>query len=232
MADWLNTDRQKLLAAILKELNLHDDLAIGSLWTDELRTQSGPKQSFTITNWLSSRIKISDEAWRFLATHSNNTVREWAAILVGLTDNITLPRKLAWLKPFADDEHPGVREIAWMALRDDVVRDPISAIRCLVPWTGSRNERLRSFAVEVTRPFGVGCSPIQELQDQPELGLPILEPLSSDDSVYVQRAIGNWLADASKSKPEWVQVLTERWLSKSASPNTQIIVEQAMRATP
>lgn len=230
MADWLGSDRQALLTTILEQLNLHNDLDLGSLWTEELRTQSGLKQSFAIGFWLSHRIKIGDGAWRFLAAHPYNTVREWAAILVGLTDNITFARKLAWIKPFADDEHSGLREIAWMALRADVVRDPILAIRCLVPWTGSRNERLRRFAVEVTRPCGDECPPVQALQNQPELGLPILDPLSVDDSEYVQIAVGKWLVDANQSKPEWVQAITERWLSESASPNTRTIVKRAMGA--
>lgn len=228
MADWLTTDRQKLLAAILEKLKLQDDLDLGSVWIDELKAKSGLKQSFAIGFWLSSRIKIGDEAWRFLASHSNHIVREWAAILVGLADSFTFARKLAWMKPFADDEHPGLRETAWMALRADVVREPTLAIRCLVPWTGSRNDRLRRFAVEVTRPCGAEGPPVQVLQDQPELGRPILDPLSVDDSEYVQSSVVNWLIDASKSNPEWVQAITERWLSESASPNTQSIVKRAL----
>lgn len=230
IADWLTFDRQVLLAAIVRQLNLEDHLDHGSLWTDDLKTQSGIKHSFAIGSWLSDRIKIGDDVWRFLATHSNNIVREWAAIIVGLTDSIPFARKLAWMKTFADDEHPGLREIAWLALRADVIRDPLSAIRCLAPWTGSRNERLRRLAVEVTRPSGVGCSPIPILQDQPELGLPILEPLFADDSEYVQIAVGNWIVDASKSKPDWVQAITERWLSESASDNTQAILKQVLGA--
>jgi 3-methyladenine DNA glycosylase AlkC len=228
IVNWLESDRHKLLTSILRQLNLNDSLDLDSLWTDEFQTQTGPMQSFAIGNCLAHRIKIGDEAWRFLATHANEIVREWSAIIVGLTDSIAFARKLAWMKPFADDEHEGLREIAWLALRPDVVRNPLSAVRCLVPWTGSRNERLRRFAVEITRPCGVECAPVHVFQDQPELGLPILDPLSSDDSVYVQISVGNWLKDASKSKPEWVQATTERWLSESASTNTQAIVKHAM----
>jgi len=228
-ADWLALDRQTLFATIVGQLKLNDDTETCSLCTDELLLQSGIKPSLVIGNWLSHRIKIGDEAWRFLASHSNDIVREWAAIVVGLTDNITFARKLAWIKPFADGEHSGLREMAWLALRTDVIRDPILAIRCLVPWTGSRNERLRRFAAEVTRPCGVWSSHIQQLTDQPELGLPILEPLMADDSVYVQDSIGNWLNDASKSRPEWVKATTDLWLSRSGSSNTQSIVKRAMR---
>jgi hypothetical protein len=204
-------DRQKLLDTIAWELNLDDDRH--SLWTDVLLSQPGLSQSLAIGNWLSHRIKIGDESWRFLAAHGNEIVREWAAILVGLTDTITFARKLAWIKPFADDEHFGLRDIACLALRKDVIRDPGSAIRCLVPWTGSRNERLRRFSVEVTRPCGSWSLHIQQLVDMPEFGLPILEPMRADESNYVQDSVCNWLNDASKSNPEWVQATTARWFA-------------------
>ena len=111
IADWLAFDRKSLFATIVGQMNLPDELDFGALRTDEFKTQSGLKHSFAIGSWLSQRIKFGDETWRFLAAHSNNVVREWAAIIVGLTDSITFSRKLAWMKPFADDEHPGLRPV-------------------------------------------------------------------------------------------------------------------------
>ena len=203
-------DRQKLLAAVLRQISLHNDQELSSFWTDELKMQSGIKQSFAIGNWLSHRMKIGDDAWRFLAAHSNPIVREWAAVLVGLADHITFARKLAWIKPFADDEQSSLRDIAWMSLRADVVRDPIPSIHCLIPWTGSRNKHLRRFAVEITRPCGICGSHIELLKDHPELGLPILEPLFADECLEVRNSVGNWLIDANTSSPEWVQATTYR----------------------
>ena len=220
-------DRKALFSNVLEQWNFMGE-APCSLWTDELLSQSGVDHSFAIGKWLSSRINIRSDEWQFLASHPSEIVREWAAILIGLTEDLSFARKLAWIKPFADGENAGLREMACWSLRSDVVHDPISAIHCLVPWTGSRNERLRRFAAEITRPCGVLSSHIQLLQEQPELGLPILEPLSADQSPYVQNSVGCWLNDAMKTKPDWVRSIAACWLAESTSPNTKSIVDQVM----
>ena len=229
LVEWLASDRHRLLAAILKQLDLDLETVSPPLWTPEILSQSALKQSFAIGKWLSSQIKVGDDAWRLLSIHTSDIVREWSAIIVGLADDITFARKLAWIKPFADDEHSGLREIAWLALRAEVIRDPVHAVQCLVPWTGSRNERLRRYASEITRPCGVWTSHIRQLKEQPEFGLPILEPLLADDSKYVKNSVGNWLNDASKSQPGWVQATTAHWLAKSQSVHTRYIVRRALR---
>ncbi len=229
LPEWLACDRQKLLSNICKQIGLNDNERESFCWTPDLLDQSALKQSFAIGRWLSERIKIGDDAWRLLSTHASDIVREWASILVGSKNDIPFARKLAWIKLFADDAHSGLREIAWLALRADVVRDPVSAIKCLVPWTGSRNERLRRYASEITRPCGVWCSHIPMLKDQPELGLPILEPLFADASKYVKNSVGNWLNDGSKSQPGWVQATVISWLKRSDSLDTQYIAKRALR---
>jgi len=228
LTEWLASDRQRLHGIICNQIGLNSDDA-GFVWTQELLDQSALKQSFAIGRWFAEQIKIGDDAWRFLSTHESDIVREWAAIVIGIAEDISFARKLAWMKTFADDENSGLREIAWLALRADVIRDPISAFKCLVPWTGSRNERLRRYASEITRPCGVWCAHIPQLKDQPELGMPILEPLLADDSKYVKNSVGNWLNDASKSNPEWVRATTHRWTATSTSPHTQYIVKRALR---
>ncbi len=229
LTEWLASDRQTLLSSVLTPIDLDVELESKSLWTPELLSQSALKQSFEIGKWLSARFKIGDEVWRRLSTHPSDVVREWSAIMIGLSNDITFARKLAWIKPFADDENSGLREIAWLSLRGEVIRDPDRAIQFLVPWTGSRNERLRRYASEITRPCGVWTSHVLRLKEQPELGLPILEPLLADDSKYVRNSVGNWLNDASKSQPEWVQSITTRWLAESNSVHTQYIVKRALR---
>ena len=226
LTEWPAADRQKILSLVCVELGFGPGNDPSGIWSTELSQLSGLKQSFAIAQWLSQRIKLGDDSWRLLSSHESDIVREWAAIIVGLSDEITFARKLAWVKPFADDTHSGIREIAWLALRAQVTSDPIAAINALVPWTGSRNERLRRYACEITRPRGVWSSPISMLAENPEVGLPILEPLRSDDSNYVKNSVGNWLNDASKSQPEWVRATAKRWREESPSIHTQYIVQR------
>jgi 3-methyladenine DNA glycosylase AlkC len=70
---------------------------------------------------------------------------------------------------------------------------------------------------------------INKLKESPELALPILEPLKSDDEKYVQNSVGNWLNDASKSKPEWVKGLCKKWIKDSTTKETERIIKRGLR---
>ena len=96
-------------------------------------------------------------------------------------------------------------------------------------WTTNKDENIRRFASEATRPRGVWCEHIEELKLKPELGLIILNPLKSDNSKYVQDSVGNWLNDASKTQPEFVKNLCEKWKKVSPTKETAYIIKKAMR---
>ena len=53
-----------------------------------------------------------------------------------------------------------------------------------------------------------------------------LEKLKADKSKYVQGSVGNWLNDASKSKPEFVIELCKKWKSESLSVETEKIIKR------
>jgi 3-methyladenine DNA glycosylase AlkC len=163
-----------------------------------------------------------------LATHPSDVARTWAAQWVGFS-GLSLPDKLASVRRFATDPHFGVRETAWMAVRDEVVRDSVGAIGLLRPWVADTDANIRRFASELTRPRGVWCAPVPALKREPWLALDLLEPLKADDSRYVQNSVANWLNDASKSQPRWVEEVCDRWSAESPGLTTAYIVRRAMR---
>jgi 3-methyladenine DNA glycosylase AlkC len=171
---------------------------------------------------------LGDAAVSAAATHTSDMVRGWAAFATAKRAK-DLPNALNALRRFADDPNAGVREWAWMTVRDRIASDAASAIKLLVPWTRDRSPNIRRFASEATRPRGVWAAHIGELRKFPALGLPILENLKNDESRYVQNSVGNWLNDAAKDNAAWVQQLTRQWLADSSSAATAYIVKRALR---
>jgi 3-methyladenine DNA glycosylase AlkC len=165
-----------------------------------------------------------------LATHASDVARSWAAQWVTFSE-MSLAGKLHQVRRFAADPHFAVREMAWMAVRDEVAGAVDEAVRLLQPWAFDPDPNIRRFASEGTRPRGVWCVPIPALKSEPWRGLPIIEPLKSDPSRYVQNSVANWLNDASKTRPEWVERVCRRWLSESGLPATAYIVRRALRTS-
>jgi 3-methyladenine DNA glycosylase AlkC len=145
----------------------------------------------------------------------SDTVRAWAAMSVGAQRGLTLESRLMRVRPFAMDPHFAVREWAWIAIRDELVRDPLEGLKVLTPWAKENDARLRRFATEATRPRGVWSRHIPLLKSRPELATELLSAVRHDPARYVRLSIGNWLNDAAKTRPQWVSALIEEW---SVSP--------------
>lgn len=163
-----------------------------------------------------------------LANHPSDVARCWAAFWLKCAP-ADLATQLQRVRRFAADPHFGVREMAWSAVRDDVIGELDQALVLLQIWARDSDENLRRFATEVTRPRGVWCAQIETLKSEPWRALPLLEPLRADCSRYVQNSVANWLNDASKSQPQWVQELCVRWEQESPCKETTYITRRALR---
>ncbi|MBA9086179.1 3-methyladenine DNA glycosylase AlkC [Fontibacillus solani] len=234
LTEWSAVDHLTLLRHVLVEFGMlqHADAMLSAL--EQIKRQSTMKVIPAIAGeWLKLICQQTDnnhvDLFEQLAIHQSDSVRCWAAFVVGL-DQLELERKLASIRPFAADHHFGVREIAWMAVRDSVSRQLQLAIRLLSSWVRESDANLRRFAIELTRPRGVWARHIAELKDNPELGLPLLEPLKADPSKYVQDSVANWLNDAAKSRPDWVVQVCHTWMEVSDKNETKRIVARAQRS--
>jgi 3-methyladenine DNA glycosylase AlkC len=228
LVEWLSVDRLKLLSALSTQLEIELSGSLKKV-IQEGSSLSSLQLSKRISQELAALILPHDPRFKAIERHTSDVVREWGALIVGNWDSMPFAKRLAWIKPFADDSNPGTREIAWMALRHHIALNPVETIAKLLPWTGSRNERLRRYASEITRPCGVWCTHIEQLKSEPHLALDLLEPLKSDESLYVRNSVANWLNDASKSQPLWVLDLTKRWQTQSETLQTRYIIKRALR---
>lgn len=165
-----------------------------------------------------------------LRTHASDTVRCWGAFATESLTGLSLASRLKVVRPFANDPHFGVRECAWMAVRNHLALDLPAAVRLLEPWSREPIENIRRFAIEVLRPRGVWCAHLQELKESPQLVRPLLDNVSQDESRYVQNSVANWLNDAAKSQPAWVVDVCAEWQRSSSSKATGYICRRALRS--
>lgn len=163
-----------------------------------------------------------------LESHKSDILRGLASYLIG-EQNIPFKEKLELSKTLANDSNSGVREWAWIAIRDDFASNLEDNINLIIPWTVSDKDNIRRFASEMSRPRGVWCSHITRLRKDPKIGLRILDPLKSDPAKYVQLSVGNWLNDAGKDHPSWVIDLCVKWKKESETKETEKICKRALR---
>lgn len=177
------------------------------------------------------RARLGDQTFARLRGHDSDTVRGWAAYALAQETSISLEEKLTKIRPLADDTHFGVREWAWLALRQDIALDIRAAVALLEPWTMHGSQNIRRFAIEATRPRGVWSIHIPELKASPELGRPLLDRTMTDPSRYVQDSCANWLNDAAKTSPRWVVEYCRKWQRDAGGDGLRYILRRALRST-
>lgn len=231
LVEFLGIDASVLLEAVLRQQNRMEYLEPVLAEIDKLKKRTFVTINETIGRELYRQTAAHGDIGFLpaISVHKSDLVRSWAAALVGLDTGLSLEQQLNRIRPFAADRHFNVRECAWCAVRQSIIQNLDESIRLLTAWTASEDENIRRFASEATRPRGVWCQHITVLKEKPELGLPIIEPLMSDDSRYVQNSVGNWLNDASKTAPDFVREFCERQAIKSGTKETKYIIKRALR---
>ena len=230
--EFLALDLPRLTANVTRDIGLdpqaerlQDTLAMLSAFPPIKRHWHVARALYDLTAPRAERDAIAHA----LATHPSDVARGWAAQWIAFS-NLPLEAKLRSAWRFAADPHFGVRELAWMAVRDEIAADVETAVRLLQPWATHPDPNIRRFASEATRPRGVWCAQIDVLKREPWRGLPLLEPLRADGSRYVQNSVANWLNDAAKTQAPWVVEVCGRWSRGRPDAATQYIVKRAQRS--
>lgn len=236
LVEWLAVDQVELLKNLLAELDLSAHFSSMQNQIENLKKPTVNSQNACIGSLL-YQLALSENSEKLLSkisTHPSDIVRCWACYAVVLNSEMSLSERFRVIQPFAQDTHFGVREVAWMAMRLYIILQLEQSIEILQSWVMHEDAFVRRFATEATRPRGVWCNHVEDLKDNPKMALSLLEPLFQDSEKYVQDSVANWLNDASKTKPEFVQTLCDQWLKQShANPEhikaTQYIVKRALR---
>ncbi|MFM2269066.1 MAG: hypothetical protein RL757_2507 [Bacteroidota bacterium] len=231
LVEWLAIDQKQLLENVLSSWQKMAYLQPILKEIDALKKPTVTSINEAIGVGFLQQITANKDAelLQKMAQHPADAVRCWATHVVGKNPNTTIFDMLEKIQPFAADAHFGVREIAWMAVRPSMTQNLSESLTILATWTASENENIRRFASESTRPRGVWCAHIEVLKENPTLALPILEPLKSDKSKYVQDSVGNWLNDASKTQPDFVVEICKKWATENPSKETDYIIKKALR---
>ncbi|AHG63422.1 hypothetical protein MIM_c13300 [Advenella mimigardefordensis DPN7] len=224
LTECLAVDFATLMRATLPEIGTK---AINML---KQESQTGILKRMTVTGQLIYE-HVGPATLPHLLNCPSDTVRGWGCFLIGSIETMSIEDRLDAIAPLADDHHFGVREWAWMAVRRHIAADLQPSIDYLAEWADNPSERIRRFSSESIRPRGVWCTHIAALKQEPNLALPILEPLHADPAHYVQDSVGNWLNDAAKDQPNWVRSLCQRWLEEAPdNQSTTRIVRRALRS--
>lgn len=231
LVEWLAVDQTLLLENLLKQHKRTNYLKPALTKINGLKKQTVNTINEAIGTELYRQADQNNdnEFLTIISNHNADLVRCWATYTIGKNENLNIAETLEQIQPFAADKHFGVREICWLAVRPKMAENITESLEILSKWTKNQDENIRRFTTESTRPRGVWCEHIGELKQNPELGLPILEPLKSDKAKYVQNSVGNWLNDASKTQPEFVYELCKRWENENDTKETKYIIKKALR---
>jgi 3-methyladenine DNA glycosylase AlkC len=233
LTEWQAVNHISLVKNVLPSMGLEAELEIILTEIEKQKVETGMK-AIRLIGGLLDTVMVNEGATKkedvikLCSQHVSDSVRCWAAFMNKNNDH-SLEEKLLYIRSFAADHHFGVREIAWMSIREDLSENVEESVDLLTEWAKSEDENIRRFSLESIRPRGVWTKHIERLKEEPQIVLPILNLLKSDSSKYVQDSVGNWLNDASKTQSEWVINLCDEWQKDSPTKATERIIKKAQR---
>jgi 3-methyladenine DNA glycosylase AlkC len=97
------------------------------------------------------------------------------------------------------------------AVRPFIKRYPDQTMRYLLKCAGDKNEHIRRWASEGTRPRLPWGERLHDFVRDPKPTLPILEKLKFDPELYVRKSVANHLNDIAKDHPRLVVKVLTKW---------------------
>lgn len=176
-------DQEELLKNVLIDLKSEQYIDSCKNEINNIEKKTCPQFISTIGKTLLKESKENNdqELFKNLSKYKSDIVHSGACFFIGFDENLFLAEKFEAIKPFASDEHFGVREEAWSAMHETILENLKESIAILSKWSEEKDLNLRRFASESTRPRGVWTKHINELKESPDLALSILKPLKSDE---------------------------------------------------
>jgi 3-methyladenine DNA glycosylase AlkC len=227
LAEWLAVDIGSLFDNVTRDLRRQGIIepSLVSFPTFE----GGVTKKLALAGTLLAQVDDCGAIAKYIGDHPSDVVRQWGSYMIASDRTLPFSARLDATRRFAADRNMSVREVAWMTLRPYIAAELAVAIVALEHWVRDPDPNIRRCAVEGTRPRSVWGQHIPELKRSPELGEGLLENVCADSSRYVQLAVGNWLNDASKTRPDWVRRTTARWARDTYDPATKFIVRRGLR---
>jgi 3-methyladenine DNA glycosylase AlkC len=227
LMEWLAADMAALARKLAAETS--EPLASRLRWAAREMAGAGVTDRLRLAGQALTEGAWGTSAFTRFAEHESDLVRQWACYAVNDSSlSLSIDERLRMTLPFAADRNMSVRETAWMAFRPHLAEQFDKALPLLEVRARDPNENIRRFAVEVTRPRSVWGAHLPVLKRNPSRAAQLLDAVKVDPSRYVKLAVGNWLNDASKTRPDWVLGLCHEW-DRIDSPHTRFMTKRGLR---
>jgi 3-methyladenine DNA glycosylase AlkC len=121
------------------------------------------------------------------------------------------------------------RMTAEFSIRPFIIRYQKECFEKLMLWTQDSNPHVRRLVSEGTRPRLPWAMRLKEVQNNPQLTIPLLEILKDDIELYVRRSVANHLGDIIKDNPDIGFDVAEKWLEDTITGNLNPSQAEARR---